>query len=134
PRTTPEPTCVDGIIELDDRLYDARSERSMQVRKFRGAGSLRGRHAFRIDDDGLHVFPRIEALYSLPPEGTSEPRAMTSGVPSLDALIASRGLPIGSATVAVGSTGTGKTTLGLHFLAACTTQEPGMLLGFFESP
>jgi circadian clock protein KaiC len=133
-RINAEHTMVDGIIELDDRLYDARSERSIQVRKFRGAGSLRGRHAFRIDDDGLQVFPRIEALYSLPPEGTSEPRAITSGVTSLDALVASRGLPIGSATVAVGSTGTGKTTLGLHFLAACTPQEPGMLLGFFESP
>jgi len=133
-RINAEHTMVDGIVELEDRLYDARAERAVQVRKFRGAGSLRGRHALRIDDDGLQVFPRIEALYSQPPESHSEPRAMTTGVTTLDALIASRGFPIGSASVVVGSTGTGKTTLGLHFLAPCTPQEPGMLFGFFESP
>lgn len=133
-RINAEHTMVDGIVELEERLYEARSERALQVRKFRGAGSLRGRHAFRISDDGLQVFPRVEALYSLPPGGLSQPRAMSSGVTTLDALIASRGLPVGSATVAVGSSGTGKTTLGLHFLAQCTAQEPGMLFGFFESP
>jgi circadian clock protein KaiC len=133
-RINAEHTMVDGILELEDRLYDARAERALHVRKFRGAGSLRGRHAFRIDDDGLRVFPRIEAMYSLPPSGEYDPRGLTSGVPSLDALVASRGYPVGSATVVVGSTGTGKTTLGLHFLASCTPKEPGLLLGFFESP
>jgi circadian clock protein KaiC len=133
-RINAEHTMVDGIIELEDRLYEARAERALQVRKFRGAGSLRGRHAFRIGDDGLEVFPRIEALFAQPPEGVSSPLAMTTGVGSLDALIASRGFPTGSATVVVGSTGTGKTTLGLHFLAGCTPEEPGLLFGFFESP
>jgi circadian clock protein KaiC len=133
-RINAEHTMVDGILELDDRVYDARSERALQVRKFRGAGSLRGRHAFRIDDSGLQVFPRIEALYSKPPEGRWEPRAMATGVDSLDALIASRGFSIGSASVAVGSTGTGKTTLGLHFLAQSSAAEPGLMFSFFESP
>jgi circadian clock protein KaiC len=133
-RIDAEHTMVDGIVELEDRLFEARSERALQVRKFRGAGSLRGRHAFRIGDDGVQVFPRIEALYSLPPEGTSEPRALSTGVTTLDAIIGSRGLPIGSATVVVGSTGTGKTTLGLHFVASCTPDDPGMFFGFFESP
>lgn len=133
-RVNAEHTMVDGILELDDRVYEARSERAIQVRKFRGAGSLRGRHAFRICDDGLEIFPRIEALFARPPEGSAEQRALSSGVPSLDALIASRGYPAASVTVAVGSTGTGKTTLGLHFLSQCTPVEPGLLIGFFESP
>jgi circadian clock protein KaiC len=133
-RVNAEHTMVDGIVELEDKLHDARSERSIHVRKFRGAGSLGGKHAFRITNDGLQVFPRIEALYGRPPEASGDPRSLSTGVASLDALIASRGWPEGSATVVVGSTGTGKTTLGLHFLSRSTPSEPGLLFSFFESP
>ncbi|HEV7915608.1 MAG TPA: ATPase domain-containing protein [Albitalea sp.] len=133
-RMNAEHTMVDGIVELEDKLFDARSERALQIRKFRGAGSLRGRHAFRISDDGLQVFPRVECLFSKAPEALSGPQAVTSGVSSLDALIGVRGLPTGSASVVIGSTGTGKTTLGLHFLMQCSAREPGLLFGFFESP
>jgi len=133
-RMNAEHTMVDGIIELEDRLYDARSERSIQVRKFRGAGSLRGKHALLIGDDGITVFPRVEALFSQAPEGDTQTGALSTGITSLDAMIRARGLPSGSATVVVGSTGTGKTTLGLHFLSQSTPAEPGMLFGFFESP
>jgi circadian clock protein KaiC len=133
-RVNAEHTMVDGIIELDDRLYDARSERSLQVRKFRGASSLRGKHAFRITDDGLRVFPRIEALYDEAPAEVSAPRGMSTGIESLDGLIAAGGLPQSSTTVIVGSSGTGKTTLALHFLSQCTPEQPGLIFGFFESP
>lgn len=133
-RVNAEHTMVDGIVELEDKLHDARSERSIQIRKFRGAGSLRGKHAFRISDDGITVFPRIEALFATPPEGSMETRGISTGVPSLDAMIAIRGYAQGSSTVVVGSSGIGKTTLGLHFLSQCTPREPGLLLGFFESP
>ena len=67
-RVNAEHTMVDGILELDDVLFNARSERSIQVRKFRGAGSLRGKHAVRITDAGMQVYPRIESLFSRPPE------------------------------------------------------------------
>ncbi|CAG1018282.1 Circadian clock protein kinase KaiC [Burkholderiaceae bacterium] len=133
-RVNAEHTMVDGIVELEDRLHDARAERSIQVRKFRGAGSLRGKHAFHITDAGLEVFPRIEAMFARPPDSFEARPSLSTGVPSLDALIAARGLPAGSATVVVGSTGTGKTTLGLHFLARSSPEEPGLLFGFFESP
>lgn len=133
-RINAEHTMVDGLIELEDRLFDARSERAIQVRKFRGAGSLRGKHPFRISDDGLQVFPRIEAVFKAPPEPVATLRAASTGVPTLDALIKAGGLPAQSATVVVGSTGTGKTTLGLHFLSQCTPEEPGLMVGFFEAP
>lgn len=133
-RINAEHTMVDGLIELEDRLFEVRAERSIQVRKFRGADSLRGKHAFRITDDGFEVFPRIEVLYSAPPEAVAPQRALSTGVPTLDALVRAHGLPAGSCTVAVGSTGTGKTTLGLHFLAGSTPEAPGLLFGFFESP
>jgi circadian clock protein KaiC len=133
-RVNAEHTMVDGLIELEDRLFDARSERAIQVRKFRGAGSLRGKHPFRINDDGLEVFPRIEAVFKQPPEPSPLHAVVSTGVPTLDALIKAGGIPGSSCTVVIGSSGTGKTTLGLHFLSQCTPQEPGLLFGFFEAP
>lgn len=133
-RVNAEHTMVDGLIELEDRLFDARAERSLQVRKFRGGAALRGKHAFRITDDGLQVFPRIEALFAQPPSAGSAQRALSTGVASLDALIRAGGLTEASASVVIGSSGTGKTTLGLHFLSQATPAEPGLLFGFFEPP
>lgn len=133
-RVNAEHTMVDGLIELEDRLYEARAERAIQVRKFRGAGFLRGKHPFRINNDGLLVFPRIEALFKEPPVLRGPQHALPSGVPTLDELIAAGGIPTASATVVIGSTGTGKTSFALHFLSQSTPQEPGLMLGFFEGP
>ncbi len=133
-RTHAEHTMVDGLIELEDKLYEARSERSIQVRKFRGAGPLRGKHVFRIDHRGITIFPRFESIHSTGQEDAMAGGATPSGVPTLDLLMACRGLPLGSCTVALGSSGTGKTTLGIHFLAGSTPVEPGLHLSFFEGP
>jgi len=133
-RVNAEHTMVDGLLELEDRLHDARSERAIQVRKFRGAGSLRGKHAFRISDDGLQVFPRIESMFKAAPEPAAPSAVGSSGVPTLDRIIAMGGIPSHTSTVVIGSTGTGKTTLGLHFLSECTPQEPGLMFSFFEAP
>ena len=43
------------------------------------------------------------------------------------------GYPAGSVTAISGPEGTGKTLLGLHFLAAATAVEPGLLFGLDES-
>ncbi|RZK99605.1 MAG: hypothetical protein EOP36_18790 [Rubrivivax sp.] len=133
-RISAEHTMVDGILELEERLYEARSERAIQVRKFRGAASLRGKHPLRITDAGLQVYPRIESMFAKPPEPQEEPRVLSTGIATLDAMIDEGGLPGCSASVVVGSTGTGKTTMGLHFLSCSSPEEPGLLFGFFESP
>lgn len=129
-----ERTMVDGLIELEDRLIDLRSQRSLQATKFRGSPSLRGKHLFEISDEGLRVYPRIEALYGTPAAIPYLEHGVSSGIDSLDAMMATRGFPTGSATVVVGSTGTGKTTLCLNFLSRCNKKEPGLFFGFFETP
>jgi circadian clock protein KaiC len=133
-RMAAEHTMVDGLIEVEDKLFDARSERSIQIRKFRGAGPLRGKHSMRIDNDGISVFPRIESVYRSPASETMRDEVTTSGIASLDALVAVKGIPMASSTVVIGSTGTGKTTMGLQFLQASTADEPGLHLSFFEGP
>ena len=133
-RMAAEHTMVDGLIELEDKLFEARSERSIHVRKFRGAGPLRGKHSLRIDNDGITVFPRIESLYRSAAQESANEVATSSGIPSLDALLAVGGVPVSSSTVVIGSSGTGKTTLGLQFVHASTPAEPGLHLSFFEGP
>jgi circadian clock protein KaiC len=132
-RITPEHTMVDGIIELVDQLSGWAAESSLQVVKFRGSSALRGRHAFKITDDGIVVHPRIEALLARPsrPDPGGGAR-VTSGVDQLDIMLGG-GLPESSTTMIMGPSGTGKTTLGLQFLAKCSKVVPGLLFGFYET-
>ena len=133
-KVSPEHTMVDGIIELDDQLYGFRAERGLTVRKFRGDGFLRGRHPFRITEEGLVVYPRFEALYARPSRPDEAWRSrLSTGISDLDAALGG-GIPAASTTALVGASGTGKTSLGLHFLARASAAEPGLLFGFFESP
>ncbi len=131
----PEHTMVDGMIEICDTAYAWRSERDINVRKFRGSDTLRGRHALRISTDGITIFPRIEALLHTPPRRRYKaPQArVTSGVAGLDAMLGG-GLPAASSTLVLGPTGAGKTSLGLQFLGGCTDAEPGLMLAFYETP
>ncbi len=132
-RVTPEHTMVDGIIELTDQLMGWSAESSLQIIKFRGSDFLRGRHAFKITSDGIVVHPRIEALLARPscpdPGGSGR---VPSGVDQLDIMLQG-GVPESSTTMIMGPSGTGKTTLGLHFLAKCSAGEPGLLFGFYET-
>jgi circadian clock protein KaiC len=133
-RMNAEHTMVDGLIELEERLFDVRTERSIHVRKFRGACPVPGKHSFRISNQGIEIFPRLEAVYQRAPYADERPAALSSGIQSLDRLVKTEGFPGASATVVIGSTGTGKTTMALHFLRGASRQEPAVFFGFFESP
>ena len=131
---SPEHTMVDGILELSDQACGWSTVRALQVTKIRGTGYLRGMHPYKISDDGIVVYPRIEALLagSSITDGTSTDR-VTSGNGQLDAMLGG-GFPANSPTMLAGPSGVGKTTFGLHFLAGCSEEEPGLLMGFYETP
>lgn len=131
---SPEHTMVDGILELEDQLFEFRTERSLMVRKFRGSGFLRGRHSFRITAEGVKFFPRVEAVFA----SASQPDVISDakiavGIPGFDKMVLG-GLPQATTTGLIGASGIGKTTFGLHFLSASSPDEPGLLFGFFETP
>ena len=133
-KETPEYTIVDGIVELSDQLAGWSSESMLQVVKLRGTSYLRGRHAFRITRDGLVVYPRIEALLARSAHlDHGAVGTVSCGVDQLDVMLGG-GLPTASTTMVVGPSGAGKTTLGLQFLARCSEREPGLFLGFYETP
>ena len=129
-----EHTLVDGVIELQTKLYGRHAERVLQVHKLRGSGYLRGEHSFRITDEGIVVYPRTEALLahpSIPDKVTGPP--VSTGVAQLDRIMGG-GFPQHSTALLVGPPGVGKTTLGLHFLSECNQDNPGLLFGFYETP
>lgn len=129
----PEHTMVDGWFELRDELHGARSVRSLVVHKQRGGPYLRGRHEFEISDAGISVYPRAEALLTRVPAPSATTERVPTGIASFDRMIGG-GYPSGSATLLLGPTGAGKTTLGLQFLSSCTREEAGLLFGFYETP
>ncbi len=131
----PELTMVDGVIDVRDNRVGKRRERELEVSKFRGSDNLAGGHAFRISERGVTVYPRLESLLRDPdPRSPLGPEhAIDTGVPALDVALRG-GLRAGSSTVLFGPTGSGKTTLGLHYLNRATAHERALLFGFYETP
>jgi len=130
----PEHTMVDGVIELHDVLFGMQAERELETRKLRGTDALRGRHSFRITEAGIVVYPRIEVLLARPSANDEWPdERCATGVNQLDAMLGG-GIPRGTATLVLGASGAGKTSLGLHFLSQSSAEEPGLLFGFYEMP
>ncbi|MGC2203244.1 MAG: ATPase domain-containing protein [Stellaceae bacterium] len=130
----PEHTMVDGLIELHDVLFGTQAERELEVRKLRGTDALRGRHSFRITRAGIVVYPRIEVLLARPSAADRWPdERCATGVAQLDAMLGG-GIPRGTTTLVLGASGSGKTSLGLHFLSQSSAEEPGLFFGFYEMP
>jgi len=128
-------TMVDGLLHLEDVMDGVRAVRQLVVGKFRGSNHLRGAHFFEIDQRGMSVYPRVEAMLAAPskvPSASIERKPF--GVAAFDAMLGG-GLPEGTGTLVLGSSGTGKTILGMHFLSeGARRKEPGLYFGFFESP
>lgn len=132
--SSPEHTMVDGVIDLSDEIFGVRTVRQLQVRKSRGSAAVGGLHQYEITQSGITIYPRVEAVSwpLMPPSAKILSQRVTSGNAEIDALIGG-GLPRGSVTLLVGPTGTGKTTMGLHFLSAASEDEPALHYGFFET-
>jgi circadian clock protein KaiC len=130
----PEHTLVDGLIELNRHNEGMRRSREIEVHKMRARNHLLGKHFFRITDGGHVVFPRLEAQCSSPPGPADLKTRLGFGIARLDVALGG-GLIKGSTTTLIGPSGTGKTLLGLQFLAAGVQRgESCVYLGFYESP
>ena len=127
-------TMVDGIIQLNHELFERRTQRTLQVIKFRGRDFLPGTHSFQITDAGFVLYPRIEARFSSPSKrDTYVLTRCSTAVPGLDKMLGG-GLLARTTNGLYGPTGSGKTTLGLQYVSLASDSEPGVFFGFFESP
>ena len=132
---SPEHTMVDGILELSSERFDMRTIRYLSVVKLRGTAFLEGRHSYTITSDGVVVYPRTEARVYLPEEGRSPSSArLPSGVRNFDAALGG-GIVAQSTTLLIGSSGAGKTIMGLQFLAEGARRgEKCLHFGCYETP
>ena len=128
-------TVADGIVWMSQMVQGESMVRKIQVVKMRGAAQKLGVHTFRIDDDGVRVFPR--AIQHNSEEKFSRDRAaqrLSSGVPALDLMLGG-GVPVGYAVLLVGPSGSGKTVLTTEFLAEGARRgETGVIAAFEKSP
>ena len=104
----------------------------MSIAKMRGVDYFEGLHSISISQSGISVFPRVKTPPALSFSLSSE--KLATGVSGLDQMMEG-GVPAGSSTLIAGGTGTGKTTLSLHFLMeGAKREEPGLLVSFQEPP
>ncbi|MGD0065106.1 MAG: ATPase domain-containing protein [Streptosporangiaceae bacterium] len=105
---------ADGIIQLEYQVREPIDRRSLRVVKMRGGSHVPGRHTFQIGAGGIRVFPRIETLAPANVKPLSS--QMRSGIAGLDELMPD-GMRRGDATLVMGPSGVGKTTLGMGWIA-----------------
>jgi circadian clock protein KaiC len=152
PAFFPEATTGDVILGLRFDLRGVRQWRGVEVIKMRGSAPLDGLHGMALTDDGVVVYPRLETRVAATTAGSRSGELVYGdvpsdvlreaaevdgraqfGIPSFDELLGG-GLTRGTSTLVVGSLGTGKTLLALHFaLAGAQAGEPTLFLGFRES-
>lgn len=126
---------VDGLLEIREQMVGPRAVRELIVHKLRGSGYLSGSHEVEITSAGIQIHPRTEIQFDEPPGFAQEKRTrMKFGIPHLDEMLGG-GIPSGSSLGLLGSTGTGKTLLGLKFLEeGCEKGCKSLYFGFFEPP
>lgn len=131
----PEHTTVDGIISMHLQVAGTCTYREIEVRKFRGSSHKMGRHAFKISDEGIEIFPRAESTMGSRPKQSGGPESRkTFGIAKLDELL-DGGVTEGSITSLIGAGGTGKSVLALNFLVCGAKHgEPGLFFSFYEKP
>jgi len=132
PSSSPEYAMVDGWIELSRQRMKRRAIRHIEVHKLRGSNLVSGQHCMDINEEGLAVYPRLDAVAGIHPERSKGDGVLGSNLDGLDKLLGG-GLPVASTTLLMGSPGSGKTSFGLQFLAACSPEHPGLFFGFYET-
>ena len=128
----PEQSVCDVILSLSQLVRGGGHRRQIEVLKVRGAAPLVGIHPFTIDGQGVSIYPRLESMVPADVPPWTDQRARF-GLSDIDRLLGG-GLNAGTATLAAGTPGLGKTLLGLHFLAeGARAGEPGLFAGFTEN-
>lgn len=122
---------ADCVILLDFRIQNELGTRRARVLKYRGGPHSGDEHPFLIGSNGIELIPLTASR--LEHEATRE--RISTGIPSLDEMLAGTGVHRGSSTLVSGSPGAGKSSLGAAFVqGACRRGERALYLSFEESP
>jgi circadian clock protein KaiC len=121
----------DCVVLLDNRVDDQITTRRLRVVKYRGSAHGSNEYPFLIDGRGISVLPITSAGLSHQASG----EVISTGIPSLNKMLGVGGFYVGSSILVSGTAGTGKTSLGAHFVeSVCARGERGLFFAFEESP
>lgn len=121
----------DCVILLDHRVINQVSTRRLRIIKYRGTVHGTNEYPFLIDEDGISVLP----VTSLRLDKAVSFDRVSSGIPTLDEMLANQGFFKGSSILVSGTAGTGKTSVAASFVnAACNRKEKCLYFAFEESP
>ena len=121
---------ADCVILLDNRVQNQISTRRMRIVKYRGTSHGTNEYPFLIDDKGFSVLP----ITSLGLSHKAPTEFISSGIVRLDNMLQGKGFYRGSSILISGTAGTGKSTIGAHFInAACARGERAIFFAFEES-
>jgi circadian clock protein KaiC len=134
----PEEFIADTIIRLRLEPRERAVQRSLEIVKARGQDYRLGRHSVAIiDGKGIEIYRRVQAPRELHREEAAafDPSTrIATGVPGLDELM-SGGLFLGSTTLVVGITGSGKSVMALQYVAeGARRNERSVMLTLDEPP
>jgi circadian clock protein KaiC len=105
--------------------------RRLRILKYRGSTHGTNEYPFLIDDKGISVLP----VTSLGLAHAVSAERISSGIPALDEMLGGDGFYRGSSILVTGTAGTGKTSIGAHFIdAACRHGESAVFFAFEEGP
>lgn len=123
-------SAVHGVIELEQHASTyGPDRRRLRVVKMRGVSHVTGYHDLAINTGGIEIFPRLIAAEHRR-ERTIE--TVSTGLTELDTLLGG-GIDRGTATLLLGPTGTGKSTLMTqHIVAAARRGEKSVMYVFDE--
>jgi circadian clock protein KaiC len=122
-------TMAHGVIHLEQTVPAYGQERRrLYVVKVRGVNYRGGYHDCTLKKGGLVVYPRLVAAAHPP---TFSPEKISSGLPSLDALLGG-GLESGTTMLLMGPAGSGKSALAAQCVAATVSRGDKAAMYLFD--
>jgi len=121
----------DCVILLDNRVQNEAVTRRLRVLKYRGSTHGTNEYPFLIDEQGISVLPITSVGLNHP----APQERISTGIRELDRMLGGPGYYRGSSVLVTGTAGTGKSSMGAHFMdAACRRGERAIYFAFEESP
>ena len=120
----------DCVLLLDNRVINDLSTRRLRVLKYRGSAHGTNEYPFTIDSQGITILPvsSMRLAHEAPTE------IVSSGVAQLDKMLGG-GYYRGSSVLVTGMAGTGRSSLGAHFIGAAAKRgEKSIVFSSEESP
>jgi circadian clock protein KaiC len=120
----------DAVILLDNRVVNELCTRRLRILKYRGSAHGTNEYPFSIDALGITILP----VSSMRLEHPAPKDKVPTGVGQIDGMLGG-GYFRGSSILITGMAGTGKTSLGAHFVEAAVKRgERAMYFSSEESP